>query len=355
MKIAIYHSLLCSRGGPEKAVLRYIQNTEHDVTLYTLRYEPFNTFEGFKKQEIRVLGLDYDYGQLALTLKNASANINLSEYDRLLISSTENGDLAALRNNSLKTVNLCHKPPETQKNSIIGKARGYLQAKSWGQFDHTVFTSKETKIQTEETGLLEEETSLIEPGVDTDQSIPGNYDQYFFYPTNFDEDRNIELALDAFEKFQNWNPDTEYRFIVAGALTYQNKDNFDRIRSKMEDITGAEYRTDISEEEYRDLYRNSYAVVHTAEDSYGDLTALEAGSYGKPVMATNSSGAEEYVVNDETGYLVYSEPKYVAEAMDELANNPEEVSEKGKNAISYTHKYSWKKFAEELDEVIANV
>lgn len=355
MNIAIYHSLLCSRGGPEKTILRYIQNTEHDVTLYTLRYEPFNTFEEFKKQNIRELGLEYDYGQLALTYNNTSAKIDLSQYDKLVISSTQNGELAALRNNSLKTINLCHKPPETQKNSLLGKTHRYLQAKSWGQFNHIVFTSEEVKTQVENSKLEEKESTLIQPGVDDENSIPGNYNQNFFYPSSFNQERNIELALDAFEKFQKWNPQKEYRFIIAGALTHQNKDNFDKIRSKIEDITGAEYRTDISDEEYRELYRNSYTVIHTAKESYGDLTALEAGSYGKPVIATNDSGVEEQLLEGETGFLAYSEPKYVAEAMDELANDTSKVSEMGKKAVKHANEYSWKQFAEEMDEVVEEV
>lgn len=75
----------------------------------------------------------------------------------------------------------------------------------------------------------------------------------------------------------------------------------------------------VSEEQTRDLYAGSLAIMFPPEDEdYGYVT-LEAMLSSKPVITcADSGGPPEFVLHNQTGLVVSATPQALAEAMDSL-------------------------------------
>ncbi len=376
MKIALYHPWLHTKGGAEKTVLRLLQNSSHDITIYTTRYEPENTFEEFQDYDVNVIGnipiKGYLFRGLSFTLANLFTSMDLSGYDRFMVSTSGVAEFITFRNHSIPVIGFCHTPlraahDETvynrniEERGILGrnlyrfavKTYEFIEQYAWNKFDHVIFNSENTRQRAMDASLFERErTSVVHPGVDTDDALPGNYDEYFFYPSRFKPYKRQDLAIDAFEHFQRWNVDKDFRLIVAGSLKEEDQEYYQELEKKVEDVKGAELRTNVDEDEWRELYRNCYGVLFTAENEDWGITPVEAAGYGKPVISVDEGGPQESVVDGETGYLVNSNPLKLAEAMDDLLENPEKVKEMGKNGLRHAEKFTWKKFVSKVDEIL---
>ena len=78
LKIAVFVPWLKSKGGVERAMLSILKNSRHRIDIYTFSYDRENTFEEFKKFNVRKLdgssassmlirGLKLFYGMLTTT------------------------------------------------------------------------------------------------------------------------------------------------------------------------------------------------------------------------------------------------------------------------------------------------
>jgi alpha-1,3/alpha-1,6-mannosyltransferase len=75
-------------------------------------------------------------------------------------------------------------------------------------------------------------------------------------------------------------------------------------------------------------------------------------AHGKPVLAVNSGGPTESVVDGETGFLVEPRPAAFAAKMTWLVAHPEEARRMGVAAGARAKGYSWNAFVERLDDYI---
>jgi alpha-1,3/alpha-1,6-mannosyltransferase len=85
------------------------------------------------------------------------------------------------------------------------------------------------------------------------------------------------------------------------------------------------------------------------------ITPIEAGSYEKPVISVNEGGPTESIVDGETGYLVDPTPEAFADAMEELAENPEKAREMGEKGREESKKYTWDRFVDGFDKQVNQV
>ncbi|MEM2293071.1 MAG: glycosyltransferase [Nitrososphaerota archaeon] len=92
------------------------------------------------------------------------------------------------------------------------------------------------------------------------------------------------------------------------------------------------------EEVLKYLYNSNIFVFPSISCRDGSTEALgyacvEAMACGLPVVASNVGGIPEYVINDQTGLLVEQRsPKQIAEAIEELINNPKKAKRLSRNA-----------------------
>ena len=70
-----------------------------------------------------------------------------------------------------------------------------------------------------------------------------------------------------------------------------------------------------------------------------------------PVVSTRCGGAEDYVIDDLTGYLTDMDPEQMADAIARILNNPSERQRLGGNARALaSENYALAKFHKNLRE-----
>lgn len=113
-------------------------------------------------------------------------------------------------------------------------------------------------------------------------------------------------------------------------------ENFRRLSEELGVNNKIRFVGHISEQEKLLYYARSLAVFFGPfDEDYGYIT-LEAMLSSKPVITCSDSGGPlEFVVNNETGYVVEPEPQQIAERIDELVYNKRKARELGQAGLSY--------------------
>lgn len=109
----------------------------------------------------------------------------------------------------------------------------------------------------------------------------------------------------------------------------------------------------VSKDELFKEYANALCVVCPAyEEDYG-LTAIEAMSFKKPVIAcTDGGGYAELIKDGVNGFLVEPNSTALAEAIYKLASNPDLAKQMGVNAYETSRLYSWNNAMRTISETI---
>jgi glycosyltransferase involved in cell wall biosynthesis len=107
----------------------------------------------------------------------------------------------------------------------------------------------------------------------------------------------------------------------------------------------------------RELYRAAWVFVLTpvnsgvAFEGFG-LTYLEAGAYGLPVIGSRGCGAEDAILDGETGFLVPQEsPTEVAARLRALLLDPVLARSLGAKGREHTQLFGWERVAESYLDV----
>lgn len=114
----------------------------------------------------------------------------------------------------------------------------------------------------------------------------------------------------------------------------------------------------VPEEQKVHLLRRAWASVLASPKEGWGISNLEAAACGTPVIAANSPGIRESVIDGETGFLVPpSDPEAMSAAMRGLLQSPELVNVLGAAGRKFAEAFTWDRAATEtlahLEEVVA--
>jgi glycosyltransferase involved in cell wall biosynthesis len=87
------------------------------------------------------------------------------------------------------------------------------------------------------------------------------------------------------------------------------------------------------------------------------LVAVEAASYGLPVVATRRGGLGELIIDRQTGYIVDPEsPAQIAEILREISASSERRNQMGRMARSHvTQKFSMNSMTDGIEAVLTSM
>jgi glycosyltransferase involved in cell wall biosynthesis len=109
--------------------------------------------------------------------------------------------------------------------------------------------------------------------------------------------------------------------------------------------------------ELKRLYREATVFALTpvntgvAFEGFG-LAYLEAGAYGLPVIGSLGCGAEDAIIDGETGYLTPQEsPEQIAARIRSLFQNPELAQSLGARGREHAHSFAWDRVADSYLDV----
>lgn len=127
-------------------------------------------------------------------------------------------------------------------------------------------------------------------------------------------------------------------------------------RSAPEGRSNVTFAGRVTDRELAELYRSAPCVVAPAYDEDYGLTALEAMSYGRPVVACRDGGGLATLVRDgENGLLVEPTGRAIAAAVGRLADEPDLARRLGENGRETAATYTWERGAAELRASVMRV
>jgi Glycosyltransferase len=114
----------------------------------------------------------------------------------------------------------------------------------------------------------------------------------------------------------------------------------------------------IPEEEKLHLLRRAWASVLASPKEGWGISNLETAACGTPVVAANSPGIRESVLDGKTGFLVPgTDVRAMTAAMTRLAQSKSLVSEMGAAGRHFAEQFTWEKSAAQtighLESVVA--
>ncbi len=216
---------------------------------------------------------------------------------------------------------------------IMTKLNSYLETSAFHRAD-SVLVENNWLFNVLKAKSLGGLVALVTPGVDVGFYCLSEVKRSDFILAvgRFDDPRkNVGLLLEAFNIFSE-RVDENPKLVLAGKTAPAEKD------LRMAETLGISDRltilTDLSDENLRELYQSArFFALSSNEEGLG-LVLLEAMACGLPIVATRCGGAEEVVVEGETGFLVEKgNPSALAEKMSELWQNAtlrDKMREKGR-------------------------
>ena len=207
-----------------------------------------------------------------------------------------------------------------------------------------------------ERGIPRASIRVIYNGVDSDRLTPDFAERseqpLFVYLGRLKKYKRVDVVIRAFAALNI----PEARLEIAGTGDYRAR--LERLVNSLELGGRVRFLGFIPEDEKMHLLRRAWASGLASPKEGWGISNLEAAACGTPVIAANSPGIRESVIDGETGFLVpQNDPQAMTAAMRGLVQSPHLVDVLGKAARRFAETFTWERAANDtlahLEEVIA--
>lgn len=144
----------------------------------------------------------------------------------------------------------------------------------------------------------------------------------------------------------------DFHYICIGAGNYSEVFKNLCVQEGLEEHVS--FLGEMEGEELVKYYKLCSIYIHTPRlidwnfEGFG-IVYLEASACGKPIIAADSGGIRNAVLDGETGLIVPEEdPQATAEAIARLLDTPDLLNSLGENGQSYAQKNDWSKIGQEF-------
>lgn len=306
MKIAIVHDDLVRKGGAEQVALSF-HNAFPMAPIYTLAYDPDNTYPEFMECDIRTSL----FGRVIHSERNmkllffplgvlAMQRLDLSGYDVILQSTTHCAKYIKTDANAL-VITYCHNPfrlvwstesydkvnnaGQLQKD-IIKRVIAFLKEidiTSAKRTDWFVTNAQEVVQRIKNAYNPSKPIAVINPPVRCKNFYVSNsLSDYFLVVSRFETYKKVDLVIEAFNEL----PDKKLVIVGRGSREKEIK------RIAGGNIT---FLSNLGVDDLARLYANCKALIFPQHEDYG-ITPLEANSSGRPVIAYGKGGVLDTMI-----------------------------------------------------------
>ena len=249
----------------------------------------------------------------------------------------------------------CHFPDQLLSKPGGALKRFYRAPLNWieeyttGKAEKILVNSKFTRGIFKETfKSLSQVPDVLYPSINTDlldslspESLPKDFppNAFVFLSVNrYERKKDLGLALAALGCLKSkLSPElyNRVRVIIAGGYDRRVTENIDYfadlvvLSDQLQVSSQVTFLKSPSDSQKYSLLAGCHCVLYTPTNEHFGIVPLEAMYACKPVIATNSGGPTETIVNGKTGYLREPDADSFAEAMADCVRNPEKCKNLG--------------------------
>ena len=308
MKIAFVYDRINKLGGAEKILLA-LHQVYPQAPFYTAVYSPRAAFWA-KKLSVQPSFLNYfplakTHHELYPWLTSmAFESFNFDQFD-VVVSVTSAEAKAVIT--QPKTLHLCYCLTPTRY--LWSHRRQYTHDPALGKFLRfwltylqrvdlinaarpDVYAAISKTVQQRIKKYYHRDSKVIYPPIETVKFSFRPAQDYFLLVSRLVPYKNINLAIQAFNQLQQ-------KLVIVG---------FGREAARLKQLAGPTIKLtgQVADQELVKLYQHCQALIMPQEEDFG-LVCLEAQAAGKPVIALQSGGATETIINQQTG-IFFKQP-----------------------------------------------
>ena len=216
--------------------------------------------------------------------------------------------------------------------------------------------SKSTADDLVTRGIPRSSIRVIYNGVDSQALTPGSSERaekpLFVYLGRLKKYKRVDTVIRAFASLNLDDATLE----IAGTGDYRAP--LEGLAQSLHLGKQVKFLGFVPEERKVHLLRRAWASVLASPKEGWGISNLEAAACGTPVIAANSPGIRESVIDGETGFLVpQDDPEAMAAAMRGLVQSPDLVNVLGAAGRKFAETFTWDRSADEtlahLEEVVS--
>lgn len=215
-----------------------------------------------------------------------------------------------------------------------------------------VTVSQSSKADIEALGLSDKlGVDIINPGIDSrDFSKMEKYDlPTFSYLGRLMPYKNIDVLIKAFDVVLRNIPNA--KLIIAGRGKIS--DSLKELCDKLNIAASVEFRGFVEENEKKEILAKSWVMVQPSSFEGWGITVSEANASGTTVIASDTAGLRDSIIDGQTGILVKTgdvdEMSKVMLALTQMNGYRTRISE---NAYMWIQNFSWDSSAQKLLNVL---
>lgn len=281
-------------------------------------------------------------------------SFDLSDYDLVIVSQT-----GAYFPNGVKTgpktklITYCHTPPRF----LYGYETATKERNKWywrpisaianhillmidfqfAQRPH-LFIANSQNVAERIKKFYRRESVVIYPPIPHPSSLSySRRGNYFLVVTRIVGSKGLELL---------WDLGKKYKIIVAGrAINNNGKQLVQKLQSH-----GIKYLGEVTEEHKWKLMSEAKGFLCLSRDEDFGISAVESQMCGTPVIAYNSGGYKETVINNKTGILF---DEYTSEGLQKTILDFEKIKWDKKYIVNHAKKFSKENFVKKMKKLIS--
>lgn len=387
MNVAFLHPDL-GLGGAERLVVdaaTALQSAGHRVVMLTSRHDPARAFPATVDGTltVRVHGRWIPF-HVAQRLRAPSAIARMAHLARIATRTPDAYDVIVCdlvahvlpllrRRTRARLVYYCHFPDRLLAPAGGAGYRAYralldrLEARGLAVADRVLVNSAYTASRLRDAfpelaGLA---PTVVFPGVDPSAGPLPDPDPVLLAVGRFDPSKNLGLAVDAFAALRErlpaaaWSP---LRLVVAGAYDGRLREHRETLAALRARVAGhalgerVVFDRSPADDVLRERLCRSLCVIYTPEREHYGYVPVEAMAAGRPVVAVNTGGPTETIVDGTTGWLRPPTASAFAEAIARVVSDPPAARRMGEAGRAHVAEhFSRRAFGERLERILAEV
>ncbi|MEM3844521.1 MAG: glycosyltransferase family 4 protein [Candidatus Parvarchaeota archaeon] len=216
--------------------------------------------------------------------------------------------------------------------------------------DHIITVSNSSKEDFESIGY--KNISVVKLGVNNPALDLRSKTELVVSPGPVKPWKHHDLALRAFSRMEE-----KWKIAIFGSFESKEYENQLKELAEQLGIAGrVKFYGRVDESQLADIYRQAKICILATEKEGWGLTAMEAQSYGSPVVGFDVPGLRDSVKNGITGILVpYGDVSALGNALVELSMNEKLLTQMSYRAVERAKEYDWEICYEEFKEKISEL